>query len=160
MNQESTQKVKYIEYLPPATSVVKGDLYGATGAVIQRSNQQRGDLGHYSVIDEDTRLREYKCNKTETVVYNNTTYNLCKERERNLNTGDYIPGGLMVGSGFGDMDMFTRLKFGEQTRMMQGTIKDTDNDRLYMTHRNHGMVANYEIPEDTRHLNKKYKNLF
>jgi len=154
------EKVKYIEYLAPMTQLVKGSFYGVDGNVIQFNNQQRGDLGFHNLIDEDTKLKQPNCSIREQFTYNDKSYTLCKERERNLDASWYIRNGDAVSRGFGDPDIHSRLKIGEGTRMWQQSIRDRVDDRLYATNRNFGMLGDVSFPEDTRVANKKYSFAF
>jgi len=154
------EKVKYIEYLAPMTKLVKGAFYGADGNLVSYDVQQRCDLGFQNLVDQDSKLRQPLCSITEKFDYNNNTYTLCKERERNLDDSWYIRGGEAVSRGFGDLDIFSTIKFGEGTRMLQQTIRDNENDRLYNTNRNYAVQGNFEYPVDTRVANKKYSFAF
>lgn len=161
MEPDTTQtKIKYIEYLQPLVDTTKGSFYKADGTIV-RNNQQRGDLGYQNLVDDETTMR-FAVNNTGCkgfeVQFGNSTYQLCKERERNLDTSEYIRNGNMVNRGFGDMEVLSRIQFGENTRQVYGTVSDAEVDRNHLTHRNFGVVGDFAFPEDTRYVNKKYTN--
>jgi hypothetical protein len=150
------EKIKYIEYLAPMSQLIKGTYYKADGNKIEYTNRQRTDTGFQNVVDENTSLTHPNCSIREKFVYNNKTYALCKERERNLDDSWYIRNGDGVSRGFGDLDIHSRLKIGEGTRMLQHTIRDSVHDRTYRTNRNFGVIGDVPYPVDTRVSNKVY----
>lgn len=83
---------------------------------------------------------------------------LIHDRRRNLDHSEYIRSGSMVNSGFGNLNDLSRIKYGESTRDIQGTIRDSEVDRFHFTYRNyqHEVYGANPYPQDTRYLNKKF----
>ena len=61
-----------------------------------------------------------------------------------------------MSTGYDNLDNYSLLKFGESSRLITNTLRDIDNDRIYLTLNNYNQEIKYTLPEDTRHLNKKY----
>lgn len=140
-------KLKFIEYTQP-TNVLN------TAMAIQ----QKPDLGFQNQIDNDTMLRfGGVCGKMH-VPFGGRMVELCKERERNLDTSGYIRNGAMISSGFGNIDEFSKIRFGTMTRQANPPPEETEVDRIHMLNRNYGVMGFYPYPEDTRYANKKYTN--
>ena len=83
---------------------------------------------------------------------------LIHDRRRNLDHSEYIRSGSMTNSGFGNLNDLSRIKYGESTRDIQGTIRDSEIDRFHFTYRNyqHEVYGSNPLPGDTRYLNKKF----
>ena len=83
---------------------------------------------------------------------------LIHDRRRNLDHSEYIRSGSMTNSGFGNLNDLSRIKYGESTRDIQGTIRDSEVDRFHFTYRNyqHEVYGANPYPQDTRYLNKKF----
>ena len=83
---------------------------------------------------------------------------LIHDRRRNLDHSEYIRSGSMTNSGFGNLNDLSRIKYGESTRDIQGTIRDSEVDRFHFTYRNyqHEVYGSNPLPGDTRYLNKKF----
>ena len=64
----------------------------------------------------------------------------------------------MSNNGFGDLNNLSKIKYGESTRDIQGTIRDSEVDRFHFTYRNyqHEIYGANPYPQDTRYLNKKF----
>lgn len=86
------------------------------------------------------------------------TFKLVSDRRRNLDYSDYIPAGSKTNSGFGNINDFSRIKYGESTRDVQGPSRDIEIDRFHPTFRNyqHEVYGSNPLPKDTRYLNKKF----
>ena len=155
-SEPSQAKIKFIEYVQSTNVHAVGNFYKADGT-IDRPTQQQPDTGYQNLVDDETKLRqgENGCGKF-AVPFGNTTFQLCKERERNLDTSGYIRNGAMYNRGFGNVDVFSQINFGEATRQVQGPAAGIENDRLHLTNRNYGAVANFAYPTDTRYVNKTY----
>jgi hypothetical protein len=86
--------------------------------------------------------------------------NNCKthDRRRNLDYSNYILPGSMTNSGFGNLNDLSKIKYGDSTRDMQGSIRDAEIDRFHFTYRNyqHEVYGSNPLPGDTRYLNKKF----
>jgi hypothetical protein len=86
--------------------------------------------------------------------------NNCKthDRRRNLDYSNYILPGSMTNSGFGNLNDLSKIKYGESTRDIQGSIRDSEVDRFHFTYRNyqHEVYGSNPLPGDTRYLNKKF----
>jgi hypothetical protein len=89
-----------------------------------------------------------------------TSLNNCRihDRRRNLDHSDYIRSGSMSNSGFGNLNNLSKIKYGESTRDIQGSIRDSEVDRFHFTYRNyqHEVYGSNPLPGDTRYLNKKF----
>lgn len=141
-------KLKFVEYTQP-TNVFDGGL----------AIQQKPDLGFQNQIDNDTMLRfGGYCDKKFQIPFGGRMVELCKERERNLDTSGYIRNGAMISSGFGNINEFSKIRFGEMTRQTKPPAEETEVDRIHSLNRNYGVMAFYPYPEDTRIANKKYTN--
>lgn len=173
-------KLKFVEYIQPA-NLYSNSVYHADGT-IERPNQQQPDLGMQNQVDTETVLRfggtsnaltpdKRDCGKKfderlpyeqsarpMSVPFGGRMVELCKERERNLDTSGYIRNGLMVSRGFGNVDEFSKLRFGATTRQANPPAEETEVDRIHPLNRNYGVVGGYSIPEDTRYVNKRYTN--
>lgn len=83
---------------------------------------------------------------------------LIHDRRRNLDHSEYIRSGSMTNSGFGNLNDLSRIKYGESTRDIQGSLRDVEIDRFHFTYRNfqHEVYGSNPYPKDTRYLNKKF----
>jgi hypothetical protein len=145
---DTSSKMKFVEYTQP-TNVFDGGL----------ALQQKPDLGYQHLIDNDTMLRfGGNCSKKFEIPFGGRMVELCKERERNLDTSGYIRNGAMISSGFGNVNEFSKLRFGEMTRQANPPAEETEVDRIHALNRNYGVMGFYPYPEDTRIANKKYTN--
>lgn len=88
----------------------------------------------------------------------NRTFNLFHDRRRNLDYSNYILPGSRTNTGFGNINDFSKIKYGESTRDLNGPIRDKEIDRFHYTHRNyqHELYGSNPFPKDTRYLNKKF----
>ena len=102
--------------------------------------------------DVETKLTRPKCEKFN---FNNIDYS-CDKKKQQFDTAKYIPNPYSVSTGYNNLDNYSLLKFGESSRLNTNTLRDIDNDRIYLTLNNYNREINYTLPEDTRHLNKKY----
>lgn len=93
--------------------------------------------------------------KCEKFKFNEIEYS-CDRKKQQFDTGKYIPNPSNVSTGYNNLDNYSLLKFGESSRLNTNTLRDIDNDRLYLTLNNYQREKKYILPEDTRHLNKKY----
>ena len=100
----------------------------------------------------ETKLTRPKC---EQFLFNNIEYS-CDKKKQQFDTGQYIPNPYSVSTGYNNLENYSLLKFGESSRLITNTLRDIDNDRIYLTLNNYNREINYTLPEDTRHLNKKY----
>ena len=100
----------------------------------------------------ETKLTRPKC---EQFLFNNIEYS-CDKKKQQFDTGQYIKNPYSVSTGYDNLDNYSLLKFGESSRLITNTLRDIDNDRIYLTLNNYNREINYTLPEDTRHLNKKY----
>ena len=100
----------------------------------------------------ETELTRPKC---EQFIFNNIEYS-CDKKKQQFNTGQYINNPYSVSTGYDNLDNYSLLKFGESSRLITNTLRDIDNDRIYLTLNNYNKEIKYTLPEDTRHLNKKY----
>lgn len=85
-------------------------------------------------------------------------FKLVHDRRRNLDHSDYIPSGSMTNVGFGNINEFSKIKYGQATRDIQGPSRDKELDRFHHTFRNyqHEIYGSNPFPKDTRYLNKKF----
>ena len=100
----------------------------------------------------ETELTRPKC---EQFIFNNIEYS-CDRKKQEFYTGQYINNPNNVSTGYDNLENYSLLKFGESSRLVSNTLRDIDNDRIYLTLNNYNREINYTLPEDTRHLNKKY----
>lgn len=112
-------------------------------------------------IAEDE-MEAYHCGKIgkkNNVKHND--YIKCREKSRYIEHS-YVPGGSMQSGGFGNLDRFSDLKQGMQTRSKHDTVSDTaiDNYTFHHTFRNYqtAVLGSNPLPENTRYANKKYIN--
>jgi hypothetical protein len=155
----SENKLKFIEYVQPTNVLSMGGVYRADGT-IERAEQQQPDLGYQQRVNEETVLRfGGNCGRSFEVPFAGRMVELCHERERNLDPSGYIRNGSMVGRGFGQIDTFSQLQFGQMTRQSMVTADDIENDRIHALNRNYGVVGFFPYPEDTRYVNKTYAQL-
>jgi hypothetical protein len=86
------------------------------------------------------------------------SFKLVSDRRRNLDHSSYIPAGSKTNTGFGNINDFSRIKYGEFTRDIQGPSRDIELDRFHPTFRNyqHEVYGSNPYPKDTRYLNKKF----
>jgi hypothetical protein len=103
--------------------------------------------------DEHQSLKSTRMGKQEK----NPRYN-CSEKSRYIDHSSYVPGGSMETGGFGNIDNFSRPKYGVSTRNTRETISDKEIDRFHYTFRNyqHPHTGSNPLPEDTRHRNKQF----
>lgn len=102
----------------------------------------------------------YHCDKINAKNANNQHIR-CKEKSRYIEYS-YVPGGSMQNGGFGNLDRFSDLKQGIDTRNKHETVSDIAIDDYTFHH----TFVNYEsaslgsnpLPENTRYANKKYIN--
>lgn len=89
---------------------------------------------------------------------NGRTIEMIHDRRRNLDYSNYIPAGSMTNAGFGNINDFSKIKYGEFTRDINGPARDKEIDRFHFTHRNyqHEVYGSNPLPKDTRYLNKKF----
>ena len=119
---------------------------------------------HSNIFNEaETREDEsnaYHCDKMNKKNANNQHIR-CKEKSRYIEHS-YVPGGSMQSGGFGNLDRFSDLKQGLNTRSKHDTISDTaiDNYTFHHTYVNYETAAlgSNPLPENTRYANKKYIN--
>jgi hypothetical protein len=100
----------------------------------------------------ETELTRPKC---EQFIFNNIEYS-CDRKKQEFDTGKYINNPYGVSTGYDNLENYSLIKFGESSRLISNTLRDIDNDRIYLTLNNYNREINYTLPEDTRHLNKKY----
>lgn len=102
--------------------------------------------------DLETLLTRPKC---ETFLVNEKLYT-CNKKQ-NLDISEYIINPQQNDLGYSNLENFSLLKFGDSSRLNNKTLRDIDNDRIYLTQENYQTFKYiYSLPEDTRHLNKKY----
>lgn len=102
--------------------------------------------------DVETKLTRPKC---EQFKFNNINYS-CDRKKQQFDTGKYMPNPYSVSTGYNNLENYSLLKFGESSRLNINTLRDIDNDRIFLTINNNHQEKKYILPEDTRHLNKKY----
>jgi len=102
--------------------------------------------------DIESDLTRPKCVKFN---FNDIEYS-CNKKKQHLDTGKYINNPSSVSKGYNNLDNLSLIKFGESSRLNINTLRDIDNDRIYLTLNNYQKNIKYLLPEDTRHLNKKY----
>jgi len=110
--------------------------------------------------DVETKLTRPKC---ENFNFNNIDYS-CDRKKQQFDTAKYfeIPYNANATNPWSDstksndLENYSLLKFGESSRLNTNTLRDIDNDRIYLTSNNYHQEKKYTLPEDTRHLNKKY----
>jgi|688.fasta_scaffold647619_1 hypothetical protein len=102
--------------------------------------------------DLETLLTRPKC---DNFTVNEKIYTCNKKQS--LNYSEYITNPSQINLGYSNLNNFSLLKFGESSRLNNKMLRDIDNDRIYLTHKNF-QTSKYisSLPEDTRHLNKKY----
>ena len=107
--------------------------------------------------DKKDATKHKKVSKMEKDPRYNRDYS-CSEKSRFIDHSSYIPGGSMETGGFGDINNFSKPKYGVSTRNNRETISDTAIDRFHYTFRNYQTphVGSNPLPEDTRHRNKQY----
>ena len=102
--------------------------------------------------DIESELTRPKC---DTFIFNNITYTC--NRKQSVDTSNYMPNPSHVSSGFNNLENYSLSKFGESSRLDNILLRDIDNDRIYLPLQNPNTnQKKYTLPEDTRHLNKKY----
>lgn len=86
------------------------------------------------------------------------SFKLVHDRRRNLDHSNYIPAGSKTNTGFGNISDFSKIKYGQSTRDVQGPSRDIEQDRFHFTYRNyqHEVYGSNPYPKDTRYLNKKF----
>jgi len=86
------------------------------------------------------------------------SFKLVNDRRRNLDHSNYIPAGSKTNTGFGNISDFSKIKYGQSTRDVQGPSRDIEQDRFHFTFRNfqHEVYGSNPYPKDTRYLNKKF----
>lgn len=102
--------------------------------------------------DIETKLTRPEC---EQFLFNNIEYS-CDKKKQQFDTRQYINNPYSVSTGYDNLENYSLLKFGESSRLITNTLRDIDNDRIYLTLNNYNKEIKYTLPEDTRHLNKKY----
>jgi hypothetical protein len=102
--------------------------------------------------DVETKLTRPICKQFN---FNNIDYS-CDRKKQQFDTAKYIPNPYSVSTGYNNLDNYSLIKFGESSRLNTNTLRDIDNDRIYLTLNNYNQELNYILPQDTRHLNKKY----
>ena len=148
-------KIKFIEYVQPI-NVLSNNCYKADGR-IERAVQQQSDLSYQTRVDDESVLRfGGNCGKPFEIPFGGQMIQLCKDRERNLDPSGYIRNGSMVGRGFGQVDTFSQIQFGETTRQMMSPAEETEIDRIHPLNRNFNVMGFYPYPKDTRSMNKTY----
>lgn len=82
----------------------------------------------------------------------------CSEKSRYLDHSSYIPGGTLRKNNYGNIDEYTKPKYGVSTRNNRETISDKEIDRFHYTFRQyqHPHTGSNPLPEDTRRINKQY----
>lgn len=100
----------------------------------------------------ETQLTRPKCEKFN---FNNIEYS-CDRKKQQFDTAKYLSNPSNINTLYNNLDNFSLLKFGESSRLNTNTLRDADNDRIYLTLNNYQQEIKYILPEDTRHLNKKY----
>jgi hypothetical protein len=118
------------------------------------------DYGKKIDIESEFKIPEYskKGQIPEFKSNDGRTFSLVNDRRRNLDYSEYIPSGSMGNSGFGNINDFSKLKYGDSTRDIQGPSRDKEHDRFHFTYRNyqHQVYGSNPYPADTRYLNKKF----
>jgi len=118
------------------------------------------DYGNKIDIESEFKSPEYsKTGKIPEFKSNDgRTFILTNDRRRNLDYSEYIPAGSMTNTGYSDINDFSKLKYGDSTRDMQGPSRDKEQDRFHFTYRNyqHQVYGSNPYPADTRYLNKKF----
>jgi len=111
--------------------------------------------------DGKTKEQDVDCNSESNISSKFRQDNGCissNEKSRYINHGDYMPGGSMESGGFGDLDNFSKLKYGEATRNNHTTVMNDEIDRFHYTFRNyqHEHYGSNPFPEDSRRQNKSF----
>lgn len=101
--------------------------------------------------DVETKLTRPKCEKFN---FNEIEYS-CNRKKQEFDVSKYIKN-PSLNTGYSNLDNYSLIKFGESSRLNTNTLRDIDNDRIYLTLNNYQQEKKYILPEDTRHLNKKY----
>lgn len=103
----------------------------------------------------------YRCGKIGKNNVKHDDYVNCREKSRYIEYS-YVPNGSMQSGGFGNLNRFSDLKQGIQTRSKHDTVSDTiiDDYTFHHTFRNYQtpILGSNPLPENTRHANKKYIN--
>ena len=118
------------------------------------------DYGTKINIENEFKIPEHS-KKGEIPEFKSTdgrNFKLINDRRRNLDHSDYIRSGSMSNSGFGNLNNLSKIKYGESTRDIQGSLRDVEIDRFHFTYRNfqHEVYGSNPYPKDTRYLNKKF----
>jgi hypothetical protein len=102
-------------------------------------------------IENNVKLPEFKSNDERT-------FRLVHDRRKNLDHSNYIPSGSRINVGFNNVNDFSKIKYGESTRDINGPVRDKELDRFHYTYRNyqHELYGSNPFPKDTRSLNKKF----
>ncbi len=113
-------------------------------------------------IESEFKIPEHS-KKNEIPEFKSTdgrSFKLVHDRRRNLDYSNYIPAGSKTNTGFGNIADFSKIKYGQSTRDMQGQppARDIEQDRFHFTFRNyqHEVYGSNPYPKDTRYLNKKF----
>jgi len=86
------------------------------------------------------------------------TFKLTNDRRKNLDHSEYVRSGSMTNSGFGNINNFSTIKYGESTRDINGASRNKEIDRFHFTFRDYQnpIYGSNSYPQDTRYLNKKF----
>lgn len=129
-----------------------GSLSGTSGLQFDYSNKI--NIENEFKIPEHSKTGEISEFKSK----DGRSFKLVNDRRRNLDHSDYIRSGSMSNSGFGNLNDLSIIKYGDSTRDIQGSIRDSEVDRFHFTYRNyqHEVYGSNPLPGDTRYLNKKF----
>jgi hypothetical protein len=124
----------------------------------------KGDPNVYSSnIGIENELKKPLCEVDENTKFKSNDgrfFTKAHDRRRNLDYSNHINPGLMINAGFGNIEQLSRIKYGENTRDLEQTTRDTEFDRFHFTFQDfqHEIYGSNPKPADTRYLNKKFNN--
>ena len=144
-----------------STTVTEFDKkYFPSSTVGMRTSGDPADYARKIIIENEFKIPEY-LKKNQIPEFKSTDgreFKLVHDRRRNLDHSEYIPSGSKTNTGFGNINDFSKIKYGESTREIQGPTRDGELDRFHSTFRNyqHEVYGSNPLPKDTRYLNKKF----
>ena len=146
------------KYFPSTPLLVDRDISNPSARPKLENTQK--DYGNKINIENEFKIPEHS-KKGEIPEFKSTdgrSFKLINDRRRNLDHSEYIRSGSMINTGFGNINNFSKIKYGESTRDIQGPSRDKEIDRFHFTFRNYQdqVYGSNPYPQDTRYLNKKF----
>lgn len=160
-NTQYTRNVSYTKSNSPSVSPGFDSKYFPTIGLSGTSGDPADRAKKISIESEFKMPSHSKKNEIpEIKSTDGRIFKLVHDRRRNLDHSNYIPAGSKTNAGLSDIDDFSRIKYGESTRIQEqlGSSRDKELDRFHPTFRNyqHEVYGSNPHPKDTRYLNKKF----